>query len=951
MPFLRDISIKRKLTRIIMLTSSVALLIACAAFVIYEMAMFRDTMTGELMSTANIIGANSTAALEFNDSGAGEETLEALRADPRIVSACIYRLDGQVFATYSRENRREYPIPPQPRKDGDYMEGGYLTLFRPITLDDERIGSIYIESDLRDLYARLMRYAIIVVSVLAVSILVAYLLSARLQRLISQPIMHLSETAKLVSTQKDYSIRATSHSKDELGSLIDRFNEMLTQIQERDAALYKAHGELEKRVEERTRELQQEIIERTRAEEKLWEAKEELEVANRELKTINQQLEQTIERANQMAVQAEMANVAKSEFLANMSHEIRTPMNGILGFADLLLREPLSAEQRESAEMIMSSGHSLLRLINDILDLSKIEAGRMELERTPFQAARPLEEAVVMMEPRVREKGLDIRTEVGPDVPETLIGDPARIRQILLNLLGNAVKFTQEGWITVTVSRVGSSDDEKTCVLQFSVSDTGIGIPKEKQELIFEAFRQADGSTTREYGGTGLGLTISKQFVELMGGTIGVRSEVGKGTEFRFTVPVQVLDEATSAAPAPGLTEEQKEPKPMVLIVEDDEVCASLLKRMLEGHGYDVEHTMRGEDVVTKAELYRPSAVLLDLMLPDRDGWAVLRDLKETPSTETIPVIICSILQEEQKALALGAVGYIVKPPSERLLLEKLGRLIGETPSPHVVIIDDEASVLRKVRGLLQRERYQVACFDNGPDALAYLEENRNVHLILLDLMMPEMDGFEVLGILRSRECGRDIPVLIFTGMELTPSDRERLNEKYQGLLHKTECTPEDLYLEIARILEQQTQATRLSPEKPRESARLARTKILLAEDTVINQRLVVRMLEKRGYSVVVAENGKQVLEAMEREPFDLVLMDVQMPEMDGFEATMAIREEERDTGEHIPIIAMTAHAMKGDRERCLEAGMDDYLSKPIQLDDILLVVEKWSRCALGKLQ
>jgi CheY-like chemotaxis protein len=217
--------------------------------------------------------------------------------------------------------------------------------------------------------------------------------------------------------------------------------------------------------------------------------------------------------------------------------------------------------------------------------------------------------------------------------------------------------------------------------------------------------------------------------------------------------------------------------------------------------------------------------------------------------------------------------------------------------------------------------------------------------------MMPEMDGFEVLGILRSGECGRDIPVLILTGKELTSSDRERLNEKYQGLLHKTDCTPEDLRREITRILEQQTRSMSLLPEKLSEPAAFGKAKILLAEDTVINQRLVVRMLEKRGYSVVVVENGKQVLEAMEREPFDLVLMDVQMPEMDGFEATMAIREKERDAGEHIPIIAMTAHAMKGDRERCLEVGMDDYLSKPIQLDDILLVVEKWSRCALGKLR
>ncbi len=670
-----------------MLTSGVVLLLACVAFVAYEVAMFRDTITRELLSTANIIRANSTAALEFNDPGAGEEILAALKANPRIVSACIFTQKGNVFASYRRDDPKEPFIPPYPQENNEYLEDGYLSLFRPIVLDDEKIGTIYIQSDLQDLYARLKRYAVIVAAVLVFSSLVAFVLSSQLQRLISEPILHLAETANLVSTRKDYSIRAKGRSRDELGLLIIRFNEMLTRIQERDAELYKAHSELEKRVVERTKELQLEIIERTRAEDELWKAKEKLEKTNYELKLINDQLKEAIEHTQRMAIEAESANVAKSEFLANMSHEIRTPMNGILGFADLLLEESLTESQRESVNMIMSSGQTLLDLINDILDLSKIEAGRMEVEKIAIPITLLLEETVSIIEHRAKEKGLDISAEVDTEVPAAVIGDPAKIRQVLLNLLGNAAKFTDRGQITVSLSCTRSTDEEHNCVLRFEVSDTGVGIPADKQSIIFDAFTQADGSTTRKYGGTGLGLTISKQLVELMGGEIGLDSAVGTGTTFYFTVPAKITRDSRSLA--------------------------------------------------------------------------------------------------EEKA-----------PPAA---------------------------------------------------------------------------------------------------------------------------------------------------EESDEPASSKASKILLVEDNLINQNLVVRVLKKHGHPVTVASDGLQALAALEKESFDLILMDVQMPDMDGFEATRAIRYKEKKMGNHIPIIAMTAHAMKGDRDRCIQAGMDDYVSKPIQLDALLSLIKKWS--------
>jgi signal transduction histidine kinase/CheY-like chemotaxis protein len=688
--FLHAISIKQKLTRIIMLTSVVVLLLASAAFMVFEVFHFRYTMTRELTSIAAIIGTNSIAALEFEDPEFGEEILEALKADNRIVSACIYSKTGSLFAVYERNQTGEKFVPPYPQDNQSYFENGHLFLFQPITMDSETRGTILIQSDLRGLYNRLGRYGLIVLGVLMFSTLVAFILSSALQRQISEPILHLAETANQVSTGKDYSIRAIGEGADEVGLLVKRFNEMLNTIQERDGDLYNAHTDLEKRVVERTKELQLEIIERTRAEDELWQAKDEVETTNQELQSINDQLEKAIERARDMAIKAESANYAKSEFLANMSHEIRTPMNGILGFADLLLRGTLTDDQRECAQLIRNSGQTLLQLINDILDLSKIEAGRIELEESSFDPAKPIRSAVTIIEQRAREKELEVRMDVGPDMPEAIIGDSFRLQQVLLNLMGNAVKFTEQGHIIASMHCTDRSSDGQSCTLQFKVTDTGIGIPKEKQSVIFENFTQADGSTSRKYGGTGLGLTISKELVNMMGGDIDLDSEEGKGTTFHFSIEVKI----------------------------------------------DTAPTKESEPAASSV-----------IPLPDSAGTSV-----------------------------------------------------------------------------------------------------------------------------------RD---------------------------HQL--------------------------------------RILLAEDNKINQRLVVRVLEHHGYDVAVAEDGQQVIALLTKNSFDVVLMDVQMPVMDGLEASKAIRLAEKKTKEHIPIIAMTAHAMKGDQERCLQAGMDAYISKPIEVELLLSLIEQWA--------
>lgn len=633
---LQNLSIKRKLTLITMLTSSIALILSSVSFLIYDLVSFRHLLSQDLVTQAEIIGYNSAGAMEFKDEQAATATLSALTAKEDIVTAVLYKPDGKMFAHYFRTNTANPGFLPSHLQEKGYrFEGGYLEVFQEVTINGEHVGTLFLQSDMRQWNLRAKRYANILIIFVLASGLFAFFVSSKLQGLISKPILHLEDTMRMVSSNKNYAVRAAKTYGDEIGRLIDGFNTMLSEIQQRDIALQSTNGELKTR----THELEQEVFQRKQTQEELLNAKHAAEEANR----------------------------AKSTFLANMSHELRTPLNAIIGYSEMLEEETRDSGKIENVQdlkKIQSAGKHLLSLINDVLDLSKIEAGKMGLHLETFDVSQVIEEMVTTLQPAAAKNANSIHVHLAENL-SVMKADITKVRQILFNLLSNACKFTDHGAISVDVDQIKVENKDW---IQFRVSDTGIGISAKQKQNLFQEFAQADASIARKYGGTGLGLAITHRFVQLMKGQINVESEPGQGAIFTVQLPAQVVIESAestqseSAGKVLAASSETKTGLETILVIDDDPSVRDLMSRFLTKLNFHVVAAANGEEGIRLAKQVHPLLITLDVVMPDCDGWAVLNRLKCDSELAEIPVIMVTVVDNEAMGLELGASNYLIKP-------------------------------------------------------------------------------------------------------------------------------------------------------------------------------------------------------------------------------------------------------------------------------------------------
>jgi CheY-like chemotaxis protein/signal transduction histidine kinase len=733
--------------------------------------------------------------------------------------------------------------------------------------------------------------------------------------------------------------------------------------------------------EEELRASNEELEEQRRA---LLETHTRLETQQAELEQTNASLEEQtellqqqrddlararavlVERADELA----RASQYKSEFLANMSHELRTPLNSALILSKLLADNAagnLTAEQVKHAQTVYAAGNDLLVLINDILDLARMEAGRMDLQPEPIAPEHLVSTLTRAFQPIADEKRLAFETAVLPGTPDPITTDPLRLQQILRNLISNAIKFTERGQVRV---RIGPAGDGKVA---FSVEDTGIGIEPSQKELIFEAFRQADGTTQRKHGGSGLGLTISRELARRLGGELRVESTPGRGSTFTLTLPAvfesdQRAARAPHAAPVaepapPGATlpelprvpDDRDELNPdarTILVVEDDPRFAAILCELAHDQQFQCLIAATGREGIALAERSAPNAILLDINLPDDSGLALLEQLKRTPATRHIPVHVISVSDYTQQALEMGAVGYALKPVKREHLVrafEKLEHRLDQKVR-RVLVVEDVAAQRESIVTLLAAEDVEVTSVGSGGEALEQLQA-KSFDCVVLDLKLPDISGYELLDRMAASEAFSFPPVIIYTGRPLTRDEEQKLRRYASSIVIKGARSPERLLDEVTLFLHQVE--SQLPPERRRvlEQVRhreslLEGRRILLVEDDVRNVFALSSLLEPKGAKLQIARNGREALEMLERAPpdreggIDLVLMDIMMPEMDGLTATRRIRE--RPEWRKLPIIALTAKAMPDDRESCLSAGANDYVAKPLDVDRLLSLIRVW---------
>ncbi|MCB9943522.1 MAG: response regulator [Geminicoccaceae bacterium] len=781
---LKNLSISNKITLLISVVSTLVLTMASIAFSVVELVSTRQALVQSQIALALDIARDSTAAVTFNDRSAASALLGALDIHDDVISAVIADNHGEVLAYYRHKDKSSSAsgLVVGSLATGIETSLDGVRIVEPIILDSERVGTLVIKGDLKKAWEHLRLFLLMSVGIMLIAIAVTVYLASLFQGLISRPILALAEISRAVTVEQRLDLRASRQGGDEIGSLVDAFNGMLDAIGDRDEQLRQQRDDLEQMVQERTADLAQ-----------------------------------ALEHSRQEEEKAVAASQAKSQFLANMSHEIRTPLNAVIGMCDLLSDTSLDGHQTKLLTTVANSGQTLLSIINDILDISKIEAGKLVLACMDFDPRDEIEETLALMAARAHAKGLELTGVLPEGLPHVVRGDVVRLRQIILNLLGNAIKFTEEGEVVLKLT--WRESEGQRIEFRFAITDTGIGVAPDKQDEIFESFAQADNTDTRRFGGTGLGLTIVRQLVGMMQGKIWLESELGKGSTFLFNV---ILDHSqgtgTILDAAPDLSGKN------IVMIDDNANNLQILEHYLHAWGAGVESHLdpvEGLEVLGRQAKsgQRPTCVILDGMMPDLSGFDVARCMQDDPNLRDVPRIMLTsggMRRSDAETRALGILATLDKPLRRRDLGTTLDRIVNGAVRP-------EARIER------------------------------------------------------------------------------RQNRKLQA-------------------------------------------HILVAEDNLINQDVARGMLESLGCTATVVDNGQEAVDAIKAggtDAFDAILMDCQMPVMDGLEATRAIRDHLAD-GRRLPILALTANALDGSWKACQQSGMDDMLAKPFRREQLLAMLTRW---------
>ncbi len=776
----------------------------------------------------------------------------------------------------------------------------------------------------------------------------------------------------------------------ELQESNERLAEQAESLQASEELLRQRQYELQNSNEE----LQQLNAELEEKAEQLAVQKQEVEVKNSELERVRQSLEIQAE-------ELELSSKYKSQFLANMSHELRTPLNSLLILAQLLSENNeanLTAKQVEYSRTIYAAGNDLLELINDILDLAKIESGTMSIEFYPYPFVELRQNLEQMFQEVARTKGLNFNFDFAANLPDVINTDAKRLQQVLKNLLSNAFKFTEQGEVCLSVNLVergwstyNENLNQAEAVIAFSVSDTGIGILPDKQKIIFEAFQQADGSTSRKHGGTGLGLSISREIARLLGGEITLKSRLGEGSIFTLYVPLikgsvvrsqelgvrsqesidvetrnfASLQESVVSSqesdstvyyphcPIPTfspITDDRNNIQPSdrtLLIIEDDVKFAGILYDMAQEHGFKCIVTQNGSTGLVLAQQFQPTAILLDINLPGIDGWTVLDRLKHNTNTRHIPVHIMTVDERRQRSLQQGAIAYLQKPISSDTITEALTKIKAfvERQVKNLLVVEDDAIQRQSIVELLTDDDVATTSVATGAEAIEAIR-SQYFDCMVLDLGLPDMSGFALIEQIKQEPNGEALPIIIYTGREITRTQETELRRIAQTVIIKDVSSPERLLAETALFLHRvqaSLPATKQQILTKFQSSDTVLTgkKVLIVDDDMRNIFALTSMLENHQMHVLYAENGKEGIEVLSANPdINIVLMDVMMPEMDGYETTQYIRQNKQFVS--LPIIALTAKAMQGDREKCIEAGASDYITKPVDTEQLLSLLRVW---------